>query len=412
MDTVIEFHNVWKSFKLGQNIDSLRDLIPQVFEKFRSGNHNPKKRRETFWALKDVSFEIKQGETVGLIGPNGSGKTTTLKLLSGILRQTKGEILKKGRIGALIEIGAGFHGDLTGRENIYLNGSIMGMKKWEVNKRFDEIVAFAEVEDFIDTPVKRFSSGMYVRLGFSVAAHLEPDILLIDEVLAVGDAWFQSKCRKRIKELQELGTSIVLVSHHMGLVDNICAKAILLEHGEVTKHDHVELVIPFYQQKSLKKQEFQNEQNPLADIEKKSLEILSVTIEQAELTGLDRIRVRILVMNRLPGRKKASVHVEVYSEAGVMLHRSSTYMDGVPLLLEPGRTTIYFESEARFFLKGIYYISSEIMEDDDEGCVDWKPHAAHFEIIDGKPDLSGLLSLPRRWQVDASAEGSHFRPPV
>lgn len=235
MNTVIEFRNVSKSFKLGQNVDSLRDLIPHLMSKFLPGL-NKQKKRETFWALKDVTFEIKRGETVGLIGHNGSGKTTTLKLLSGILRQTKGIISKKGRIGALIEVGAGFHGDLTGRENVYLNGSIMGMKKWEIEKKFDEIVAFAEVEDFIDTPVKRYSSGMYVRLGFSVAAHLEPEILLIDEVLAVGDLGFQNKCVQKIKELIKGGCTIVFVSHNVALVESICSRTILLNNGRLV-HD-------------------------------------------------------------------------------------------------------------------------------------------------------------------------------
>jgi lipopolysaccharide transport system ATP-binding protein len=186
-----------------------------------------------FWALKDVSLEIKQGSRVGVIGSNGAGKSTFLKLLSRITEPTTGEINIKGRVSSLLEVGTGFHPELTGKENIYLNGSILGMRRAEINKKFDQIVAFAEVENFLDVPVKRYSSGMYVRLAFSVAAHLEPEILIIDEVLSVGDERFQKKCLGKIEKIGNEGRTIVYVSHQLSTVSSLCNHAILLNHGEV-----------------------------------------------------------------------------------------------------------------------------------------------------------------------------------
>ena len=183
----LEFDGVWKKFRKGEKHDSLRDLVPALVKALLSGNHRDALKTREFWALRDVSFQIKRGEAVGIIGANGSGKSTTLKLLSGILKSTRGEVKVNGKLSALIEVAAGFHPDLTGRENIYLNGTILGMRKPEIDRKFDEIVDFSGLEDFIDTPVKRYSSGMYARLGFSVAAHVDPDILLVDEVLSVGD---------------------------------------------------------------------------------------------------------------------------------------------------------------------------------------------------------------------------------
>ncbi|MBU1932314.1 MAG: ABC transporter ATP-binding protein, partial [Candidatus Omnitrophica bacterium] len=205
MSNAIEFINVSKKFKKGEKTDCLRDFIPNLFKSMspsaRRVTHDALRERE-FWALKDVSFQLKKGETLGIIGPNGAGKSTILKMLSGILRPTKGEIKINGKLSALLEVGAGFHPDLTGRENIYLSGAIIGMKKKEIERKIDSIIEFSELGDFIDTPVKRYSSGMYVRLGFSISAHMDPDILLLDEVLAVGDMGFQAKCIERIKQLE------------------------------------------------------------------------------------------------------------------------------------------------------------------------------------------------------------------
>jgi lipopolysaccharide transport system ATP-binding protein len=203
-------------------------------------------RKNEFWAVDDISFEVKKGETLGIIGPNGAGKTTLLKMLNGIFWPDKGKITVKGRVGALIEVGAGFHPLLTGRENIYINAAILGMSKKEVDKKFDDIVGFAEIGDFIDSPVKFYSSGMFVRLGFAVAVQCEPDILLVDEVLAVGDLNFQRKCIRRMKELLLGGATVIFISHNIRAVQDICQKAILLNHGRVVSHSSSADVVKNY----------------------------------------------------------------------------------------------------------------------------------------------------------------------
>jgi lipopolysaccharide transport system ATP-binding protein len=203
-------------------------------------------RGEDFWALRDVGFEVEPGQIVGIIGRNGAGKSTLLKVLSRITRPTTGRVELRGRVGSLLEVGTGFHPELTGRENIYLNGSILGMRRREIERRFDEIVAFSEVEQFLDTPVKRYSSGMYVRLAFAVAAHLDTEILLVDEVLAVGDARFQKKCMGKIEEVATGGRTIVLVSHQMGAIQRLCNRAVLLDHGRLVACGPKDEVIPMY----------------------------------------------------------------------------------------------------------------------------------------------------------------------
>ena len=208
----------------------------------------PGRNREDFWALKDVSFEVQPGEVVGIIGRNGAGKSTLLKILSRITEPTEGQAELRGRVGSLLEVGTGFHPELTGRENIYLSGAILGMKRAEINRKFDEIAAFAEVEQFLDTPVKHFSSGMQVRLGFAVAAHLEPEILLVDEVLAVGDAAFQKKCLGKMSEVSRGGRTVLFVSHNMAAVEALCARALLLDRGGIAIDGSASEVVRHYAQ--------------------------------------------------------------------------------------------------------------------------------------------------------------------
>jgi lipopolysaccharide transport system ATP-binding protein len=251
----IEFNNVWKKFRRGERFNSLRDAIPYLFSKTFSKNNNNRLKQEEFWALQDLSFEVKKGEVVGIIGPNGAGKSTILKLLSKIIEPNRGKIKISGRIGALIEITAGFHPDLTGRENVYLNGTILGMTKKEIDNKFEQIVDFSGIVEFIDTPVKRYSSGMYSRLGFSVAAHMDPDVLLVDEVLSVGDTAFQAKCTQKMRELLESNITIVLVSHNLSLIQILCNRAILLQKGRIIKEGIPNTIIPYYQNIVYKDQE-------------------------------------------------------------------------------------------------------------------------------------------------------------
>lgn len=244
-DTVIRVENLSKKYVLSHQQEgqsgykSFREVLSngakslgkKLLKPSAKETYNPSS--EEFWALKDVSFEIKQGDRVGIIGRNGAGKSTLLKILSRITEPTKGRIKINGRVASLLEVGTGFHPELTGRENVFLNGAILGMSKVEIQRKFDEIVAFAEIEKFLDTPVKRYSSGMYVRLAFAVAAHLEPEILIVDEVLAVGDAAFQNKCLGKMKEVGKEGRTVLFVSHNMSAIQLLCDRCVLLQKGKL-----------------------------------------------------------------------------------------------------------------------------------------------------------------------------------
>ena len=272
LSPIISVKNIGKKYKLGatlggRNYKTLRDVLTQAaFSPFRKlsaafrkepstgGNHSSHNNPITkspnnpneFWALKDISFDVQQGEVVGIIGANGAGKSTLLKVLCGITEPTEGEIHITGRIASLLEVGTGFHPELSGRENVYMNGAILGMTKAEIDAKFDEIVAFAEVEKFIDTPVKRYSSGMYVRLAFAVAAHLEPEILLVDEVLAVGDIAFQKKCLGKMEDVSQKGRTVLFVSHNMNAIRQLCKKCLWIHNGRVKTLGPTQSVIDSY----------------------------------------------------------------------------------------------------------------------------------------------------------------------
>ena len=254
-DPILRVENVGKKYQLGRNTEgaryryrTLRDTLAEGTQKLFGRGDTRGKVGGELWALRDISFEVKQGEVVGIIGRNGAGKTTLLKILSRITEPTTGRVHIKGRVASLLEVGTGFHPELTGRENIYLNGAILGMSRAEIQRKFDAIVDFAEVEQFLDTPVKRFSSGMYVRLAFAVAAHLEPELLVIDEVLAVGDVEFQKKCLGKMNELSEReGRTILFVSHQMNAVERLCGRALLIDKGTLRMESpDVRLVIRSY----------------------------------------------------------------------------------------------------------------------------------------------------------------------
>jgi lipopolysaccharide transport system ATP-binding protein len=272
-DIAIKVEGLSKQYRIGEQerYKALRDVITDAatapFRRLRSaftngngnsanGNGHASKGSLTsdlrpptsnsFWALDDVSFEVKRGEVVGIIGRNGAGKSTLLKILSRITAPTKGEVRINGRVGSLLEVGTGFHPELSGRENIFLNGAILGMKRAEINRKFDEMVTFAEVEKFIDTPVKRYSSGMYVRLAFAVAAHLEPEILIVDEVLAVGDDAFQKKCLRKMDDAATAGRTVLFVSHNMSAVQRLCTRCILMDSGRVCVDSDPRTVVPDY----------------------------------------------------------------------------------------------------------------------------------------------------------------------
>jgi len=261
-DPVILVEGLSKRYRIGRkekDYETLRENIIESFwatvknfrrlvrlTKFDDDDQNGGSSDDVIWALKNVSFEVHEGEALGIVGRNGAGKSTLLKILSRIVVPTEGRVLINDRVTSLLNVGMGFHQELTGRENVYLNGAILGMKRWEINQKFDEIVAFSEIEKFIDTPVKRYSKGMYIRLAFSVAAHLEPEILMIDEVLAVGDLIFRAKCLNKMIEETRLGKTVVIVSHNMGYIKKLCPRSILLQEGNIIMDNDTESCVEAY----------------------------------------------------------------------------------------------------------------------------------------------------------------------
>lgn len=245
-DITLEMDHVFKKFKKGETYDSLRDLVPAAFGRLLKRARNGPLNKNEFWALRDVCFQVNRAEALAIIGPNGAGKSTILKLLCGLMKPTSGDMRVNGTLSALIEVGAGFHPDLTGRENIFLNGTILGMRKEEIKKKFDEIVDFSGLSEFIETPVKRYSSGMYAKLGFAVAAHVNPDILIVDEVLSVGDFVFQSKCIEKMNSIIKDGATVIFVSHNLKAVTELCSRAILLDRGKITKEGSADDMVQQY----------------------------------------------------------------------------------------------------------------------------------------------------------------------
>lgn len=300
MTPAIRVENLGKCYRVAHNQerggyrtlrDSIVDAVKAPFRRIMRGGQPT--GAEDFWALKDVSFEVHPGEVVGIIGRNGAGKSTLLKILSRITKPTKGRIEMNGRVGSLLEVGTGFHPELTGRENICLNGSILGMSKREIDRKFDEIVAFAEIEKFLDTPVKRYSSGMYVRLAFAVAAHLEPEILIVDEVLAVGDTEFQKKCFGKMNEARRGGKTVLFVSHNLTAVRSLCVRGITMEGGRLVCDDEVGKAIAFYASKNTASDGkwIRPISQPLAQLEFVSIEC-EVRGEQPNLVLFTRLHMR------------------------------------------------------------------------------------------------------------------------
>ncbi len=304
--SIIKVENLGKKYIIGHNLNfggayrsqSLRDTFAHTARGFYQRLRHPLSPNaentevEEFWALRDLDFEIKAGDRVGIIGRNGAGKSTLLKILSRITEPTTGRIEINGRVASLLEVGTGFHPELSGRENIYLNGAILGMTRGEIKTKFDEIVDFSEIEKFLDTPVKRYSSGMYVRLAFSVAAHLEPEILIVDEVLAVGDAQFQKKCLGKMEEVGKEGRTVLFVSHNMAMISNLCQTGMVLNEGNLEFYGQVsDAVVKYYQNTNQRdaanEREFQSNTAELLDAELVGLS------NNSEITIHDELRVRM-----------------------------------------------------------------------------------------------------------------------
>jgi ABC-2 type transport system ATP-binding protein len=315
-------------------------------------------RAEEFWALRDVGFSVEEGSTVGLIGPNGSGKTTLLKIIAGIIRPTEGRVITRGRIAALLELGAGFHPELTGRENVYLNASILGLSRKETDRAFDEIVAFSELEDFIDSQVKFYSSGMFVRLGFAVAVHVDPSILLIDEVLAVGDEGFQRKCLDRIRQFQQEGRTIVFVTHAVDLVRQICNRAVMLEHGRIRIQGEPEDVVREFRLVMMNRDlAYATEEAGTKEVEVLGVDLVRKDGSSAEVVhpGEDLIVQVDLRANSKVDRPVVSL--ALHDQDNMLTFETNTDWQGVYLKNFEGKRRIRFRMKSIPLVRGRYWVT-------------------------------------------------------
>jgi lipopolysaccharide transport system ATP-binding protein len=367
---IIQVEGLGKKFRLHhqpkERYTTLRDTLARKVKGFwKAGNREPggANSNEDFWALKDVNFEVGQGEVVGIIGRNGAGKSTLLKVLSRITEPTVGRITLRGRVASLLEVGTGFHPELTGRENIFLNGAILGMTRAEIRAKFDEIVAFAEVERFLDTPVKHYSSGMYVRLAFAVAAHLEPEILVVDEVLAVGDAEFQKKCLGKMKEVSSKGRTVLFVSHQLDTIRSLCTRAIQLHSGSVKMNGEVGEVITSYLRAGRAVSLYQKE-NP-AD---KPLQILSAVLEEHDALN-HRLAIQVTINSE--SQKTCSLDVRLTDSLGSAVAYGSfgTLCSAESLQLERGINQFRFAIDTTMLAEGAFALSLDLTH----------PHVEYFD---------------------------------
>lgn len=401
----IEFHNVSKKFKKGEDFDSLRDFIPNLFKKITSRNKKTgdELHGKEFWAVKNLSFDLKRGETLGIIGPNGAGKSTTLKMLSRILKPTHGDIKINGKLSALLEAGAGFHPDLTGRENIYLSGAIIGMKKKEIDRKFDSIVDFSELEDFIDTPVKRYSSGMHVRLGFAVAAHMDPEILLIDEVLAVGDMTFQTKCIEKVRALVDRDVTIIFISHDLGAVSGICKKTIVLFGGQVYFEGDTKEAIFKYKEVMSRKREDREFHKLLSAAPGTPVAIENIMLLDKDghvkhefATGEEMtIRMELKASQRI---KNPVFGIAIHRMDGVYVYGMNTKIDEYIVEEICGREVIDLNIKTMNLLGGDYSVSAGVFMDGGLAPYDFRDKNYSFRMIDSSNE-HGIVFLNHRWAI-------------
>jgi lipopolysaccharide transport system ATP-binding protein len=391
MIPIISVENLSKKYIIGhqkqERYNTLRDALAngamrfthKLIHPFAAPENDP--THEEFWALKDVSFDIQQGDRVGIIGRNGAGKSTLLKILSRITEPTSGKISIKGRVASLLEVGTGFHPELSGRENIYLNGAILGMSKAEIKSKFDEIVAFAEVEKFLDTPVKRYSSGMYVRLAFAVAAHLEPEILIVDEVLAVGDVQFQKKCLGKMEEVGKEGRTILFVSHNMAMISNLCQKGILLETGKIATRGEISTAIQQYYQNSNKKNDVSNKRIGSEAVELINVELLGSS-GNMETTIHDEITIRMKYKIKKATDARCVPNVHFFAPDGSYVFVSNA--DEISKL-PPGIYQADCKVPGGLLNEGTYFVGVAITSYFDSGSFEvdfFERNALMFNVID------------------------------
>lgn len=391
-DIALRMNSVYKRFRKGVQYDSLRDLIPALTGRmFRRTDLSSSDDRE-FWALEDISFSVEKGEAFGIVGHNGAGKSTLLKILAGILQPTRGTLEVTGRLSAILEVSAGFHPDLTGRENIFLNGTILGMTRKEIESNLDAIVDFSGLEEFIDTPVKRYSSGMFARLGFSVCAHVDPDVLVVDEVLSVGDFMFQQKCFNRMYEVMTGGTTVLFVSHNLKAVSELCNRSMLLDHGKAIAIDETDAIIRKYT--DIAPSERSNAENLIACI-------TAVLVDGDKFRGQEfeigqRIRVAVKVRANRPVRNLAIAigisdehYYRIFNTSSERLARKSFDLD------EGQEITCEFELTLNIAF-GLYHFGASIHRYLDGKTIDAVRPAFSFYVGSIRHDYGGIIPADPR----------------
>ncbi|MCL4475992.1 MAG: ABC transporter ATP-binding protein [Nitrospirae bacterium] len=428
----IRVEELSKQYRIGgkqDNYKTLRDTLADAFmspfrktgKLLRGQATGAAELDETIWALKDLFFEVKHGEVVGIIGRNGAGKSTLLKILSRITEPTTGFAEIHGRIGSLLEVGTGFHSELTGRENVYLNGAILGMKRLEIDKKFDEIVAFAEVEKFIDTPVKHYSSGMYLRLAFAVAAHLEPEILIVDEVLAVGDARFQKKCLNKMEKVGQEGRTILFVSHNMSAITRLCSRAILLDEGSIVQDGQAHEVVKSYLSKGLDTTAEKEWPDPAKAPGNEVARLRSVRIktEDGRITDVMDISRPVLVEMEFEVLKSGYVllpHFSLNNEEGVLIFVT---VDLDPAWRKRERPKGWYRSvaliPANFLNEGALFVGPALITLDPLLVQFFERDAVSFQVIDNSDGdsargdynspLRGAVRPILKWSTEFNLEG-------
>jgi lipopolysaccharide transport system ATP-binding protein len=400
-EIVICAENLGKKYAIAHQMpdqhETLRDTLTKGAKSLANKllmavKRDRRSRKEDFWALKDVSFEIKQGDRVGIIGRNGAGKSTLLKILSQITEPTTGEVEITGRVASLLEVGTGFHPELTGRENIYLNGVILGMNRNEINRKFDEMVAFAEIDKFLDTPVKRYSSGMYVRLAFSIAAHLEPEILIVDEVLAVGDIQFQKKCLGKMQDISDSeGRTVLFVSHNMDAIQRLCSQCMMLERGQLVWHGDTETALQKYISSGVY-QAAPNQWINLSNVARMGTG--EARFIAARYSSLDEMVLFqpypngtiefLLKIESDASRSIASVAVVISSQIGTILVNADTISIGQQIDLEKGMNIVNLTIEQLYLKPGIYVLGLWMDKTgNNSGCdaLDYIETAFELEVV-------------------------------
>jgi len=410
-EPVIIFDHIYKKFARGEQHTTLRDLIPALISSWWNKKRIDEQalKGEEFWAVNDVSFSVPRGEALGIIGPNGSGKSTILKLLSGILRPDRGTYSVKGRLSALIEVGAGFHPDLTGRENVYLNGSILGMTRKEISSKFNQIVEFAGVEEFIDTPVKRYSSGMAVRLGFAISAFIEPDVLLVDEVLAVGDTEFRNRCANRMEKMRRDGVTMILVSHNLNEVRNLCERTVMLFKGQVLMEGPSQKVLEKYHQTMGEKIRIEQDRELARETGTKSPRQVELT--KAELLDDDGIpaetfqtgksmtlRIHYHARKRVENPRVEVEMVWAAEDWAAAIFRSN--LDNFQIPAIEGRGTIDLRIGPILAEPNVYQFNIQI-GDETTPAYD-QLQRIRFVIAESLP-IPGVFSLPHTWSASTDA---------